>query len=687
LEPRLRTTGRGGLAVGATCLNYQEPAEGGPNGGRITIDDLPAGATVLHAWLYWSVLHSGPSIPMGTPAFEGSSLRHELLGVVPLAPCFGLSHTGTYRADVTNLVAGNGSYAIAGFPGRGNALAPLAEGATLFVIWCHPSAPLTDIVLLDGAETLTQAEEPIFSQTITGFSADPGGPVTATLAMAAGNGQIAFPPMGDGEDLLVFNGVDLDALHPEILSGAACPRGFYDRTVVDVSDFVGAGDTSAERALTVTDDCYTLAALALAVSADPAGAADSCEGAGCGGAVDVPPSPASCDSAAVDVELTAFLRGCPSTAGAVEVATQLVDPLTALDASVQGDLGPAFAIEAAASATLELTLDGRTDLDACTLVELIDPGGFRHRIKPFDAPLVSPLDARPWYTGPGTYSLHLLEAGDCGSATNGDASITDARLTVQAFPTSTEGVEHRVEDSSGGVPCDWSTDASCRLSPSSCPGREIFIARVRCLDDPGCESSRAFELCCSALSADFQADVPCGSSRACFTSDLAGGLGLTTLSWDFAGEGSADEPAPCHDFAGPPPWTVVLRAVDESGCESRIEREVAPEPAAALPEPSAGDLDPRVEPLRVRREGGLLRVDWEDLGPDQTHHLYRGRLGSWYSHEAFGWCDLELPAASPAVEPGNAYFVAVGVACDGSRSSMGRNHAGLERPGPADSCP
>jgi hypothetical protein len=585
-------------------------------------------------------------------------------------------------------VSGNGTYTLAGFPGRGNGLMPLAEGATLFVVWCEPTAPLTDIVLFDGAETLTLSEEPVMSQTLTGFAADPAGPLTATLALAAGNGQLAILPL-DGEDGLAFNGVDLDALHPEILSGGACPRGFYDLTVVDVSSFLEPGDTSAEVTMGVTDDCYTVAAAALAVSADPAGASDACEGAGCAGALDVPRVPASCGGAAVEVDLSAVLRACPAVAGAEETGLQLRDPLTALESDAESELGPAFTIPAAAAATLELDLSGRTDLEACTQVELIDPTGSRHRVKEIGAPLASPYDARSWYVGPGSYRLRLLELTDCGSPLNDDASISAARFTVQGFPAAVAGLEYRVEDASGAVACDWSESPTCRLAPAACPGTESFTARVRCADDPACSASRSFELGCSLLEADFTAEVPCGSARACFESEAIAGFGAVETSWDFAGEGASDEAAPCFEFGAPPPWTVTLSAVDELGCRALVQREVAPAPPPPALEPSALDLDASATPLRVRREGGSLRIDWEELGPEHAHHLYRGEIGLWYSHGAFGWCDLASAFAEPAPEPGDHYFLAVGVTCAGASSSAGRTRDGAERPAadPVLSCP
>ena len=52
LVPFLELHDMGGLAVGATCVRGQPSSEGGPTGGRIDLNGVPAGAPIVTALLY-----------------------------------------------------------------------------------------------------------------------------------------------------------------------------------------------------------------------------------------------------------------------------------------------------------------------------------------------------------------------------------------------------------------------------------------------------------------------------------------------------------------------------------------------------------------------------------------------------------------------------------------------------------
>lgn len=105
--------------------------------------------------------------------------------------------------------------------------------------------------------------------------------------------------------------------------------------------------------------------------------------------------------------------------------------------------------------------------------------------------------------------------------------------------------------------------------------------------------------------------------------------------------------------------------------------------AQSCPEPSALDVSPSVEPLRVHRtDGGELQVTWEAVSAD-WYRLHRGtttRLAEDGSYD-------HLPVAEPLVDEvvlpmpsGNRYFV-VTAHCGDEKSSAGRSFpAGEERP-------
>ena len=119
---------------------------------------------------------------------------------------------------------------------------------------------------------------------------------------------------------------------------------------------------------------------------------------------------------------------------------------------------------------------------------------------------------------------------------------------------------------------------------------------------------------------------------------------------------------------------------------------VEPPPAAPAEEPSALDLAPAVEPLRIARDDAAreLVLSWEELGVDSAYAVYRGEIGAFYTHGDIGACDLSAPAVRLPLEPGDQYFIAVGVNCAGEESSTGRDSAGAERPSAADAggaCP
>jgi hypothetical protein len=91
-----------------------------------------------------------------------------------------------YRADVTNLVSGNGSYTVAGLPGNlvgGND----SQGASLVVIYRDSTAPLTTIVINDGAVALDLTRLS-YINTISGFAVN----------VPVGDAQVTYL-VGDGQ--------------------------------------------------------------------------------------------------------------------------------------------------------------------------------------------------------------------------------------------------------------------------------------------------------------------------------------------------------------------------------------------------------------------------------------------------------------------------------------------------------
>jgi len=271
LLPFRQLTLPGGIASAATCVSFADPADGGPTGGTLNLDGLPPGAEVQEAWLYWTVLSDASPVPSGIPLLDGAPLVVVPIGELAESPCFPQTNTAAFRADVTGLVTGNGSYVLSGLLGDGmvGGNADLTEGATLMVLYCAPGEPDRSIVWLEGLDVQINVLDP-FTQDIAGFVARADEPVPATLIVAAGNGQARNSPEEPGMDTFIFNEVDLDPALPEILSGGLCPpNGLYDHTRLDVTGLVPADSEMARLVVQPQGDCYTVAAVALVVDTIP----------------------------------------------------------------------------------------------------------------------------------------------------------------------------------------------------------------------------------------------------------------------------------------------------------------------------------------------------------------------------------------------------------------------------------
>src|SRR5713226_5737476 len=200
--------------------------------GTITIPDtnkgiqgvrqVPAGAQIVAAILYWQTVEKTSQLGTGQTGFFGPVLNgvaqtYQLIGLnlpshttvsFSSGGCSGTS-TGkvvqTYRADVRGYlpqdasgnITPNVTYKVI-LPSTSNTT-PITLGATLVIIYrvLSPSVPLNAIVIYDGAFAPTSAS-PMMTQTIQGFydaATDPslpvhlGTPLLAKLTHIAGSGQ------------------------------------------------------------------------------------------------------------------------------------------------------------------------------------------------------------------------------------------------------------------------------------------------------------------------------------------------------------------------------------------------------------------------------------------------------------------------------------------------------------------
>lgn len=142
--------------------------------GTIVVDDVPAGASVAKAYLFWAVIglpnYQGFKFQNGK--INGKSITGSLVGVAQ-SPCWSVPGLGyppiwAYRADVTSKMirGGNGSYSLTGFasgltdgsdPWVSTPAGPLLEGATLVIVFAKSTYPTTLVKIFNGAATTSSS--------------------------------------------------------------------------------------------------------------------------------------------------------------------------------------------------------------------------------------------------------------------------------------------------------------------------------------------------------------------------------------------------------------------------------------------------------------------------------------------------------------------------------------------------
>lgn len=166
---------------------------GGPASGSIQIAGIPAGATVQRALLYWAVLAGDDPIV----TLNGSGVVGSQIGRSPETCYFNSGDSAhdnrVYRANVTSLVAGNGTYTVAGV---GDVVSPAdGQGASLLVMYKDESANFQRTVIInDGATTGGNPGDRYGSIAHTFGSLPTTRPVlSAWLHAGFGDGQAEFP--------------------------------------------------------------------------------------------------------------------------------------------------------------------------------------------------------------------------------------------------------------------------------------------------------------------------------------------------------------------------------------------------------------------------------------------------------------------------------------------------------------
>jgi subtilisin len=116
-------------------------------GGSISITSVPTGWTVSRAYLYVMTVNGADAD--SSVLLNGMPVKATLIGAAR-DPCTGGNGSAArvYRADVTSLVAGNGTYSISGVAGTG-----LGEGASLVIVVQNALGQKRGVQIQQGAWT------------------------------------------------------------------------------------------------------------------------------------------------------------------------------------------------------------------------------------------------------------------------------------------------------------------------------------------------------------------------------------------------------------------------------------------------------------------------------------------------------------------------------------------------------
>ena len=245
------------VAAGVGLRGGTAPSFGPPlTTGTINLSGIPEGATVLKGFLYWGMLDNSLESSLAQLSLNGTPVTGSLIGNGP-DTCWGRTYSFTFRADVTPLVTGNGTYTLTGVATGGNIL---PEGASLVVIYESAGLPTKTVMLADGDISI-----PLGTTTATtsfsGFTT--ATTVSATTTFMVGDGQA----QQFGTTPVTFTG----SLGTLSLAGlfASNDGPLWDTDTFDVSSAVGAGSSSDSVTITVSSDCLMWSAQAFSVTSGP----------------------------------------------------------------------------------------------------------------------------------------------------------------------------------------------------------------------------------------------------------------------------------------------------------------------------------------------------------------------------------------------------------------------------------
>lgn len=210
-----------------------------PQPAPMNVNAVPSCGTVLKAYLYTEALGVTPSITatLTDPQNNSTSVPMTLIGS-SVDVCWGMGGTHMWRADVTSLVTGGGTYMISGLPTSTTASnsAVDVEGATLLIIYADPTASYTGSIQIDdGCHTVAGGA---LAHTMTGFN-----------ACANSTNGSAFMLVGD---------MQMTGYTISMNGGNVAQPQWNWWNEISASTNVTAGQNSCSYLMATGGDCYTL---------------------------------------------------------------------------------------------------------------------------------------------------------------------------------------------------------------------------------------------------------------------------------------------------------------------------------------------------------------------------------------------------------------------------------------------
>jgi hypothetical protein len=257
-----------GLSV--TNTDVAESGYGGMRGtGTGTIQVSGVTGPVTHAFLYWNgPTNSADPAANASVTFNGTGVTGTNIGFAS-PNCWPFDNSQSYRADVTSLVAGNGTYSLANFT---KADADI-NGVSLIVFYSDAnSGNDRTIVLWNGNDSNKPStfDPPGWDETITGVPY-PGSGVAKLDFVAASDGQHA------PDDEILLNGQSVVPVGPTF-EGDSTPHGDFDLLgdlwdvktgLIDITSFLtqGSNNTLHLTSGAPGNDCVSLVVVAANVPA------------------------------------------------------------------------------------------------------------------------------------------------------------------------------------------------------------------------------------------------------------------------------------------------------------------------------------------------------------------------------------------------------------------------------------